>query len=345
MALVATVVLFFGGLAMKRPVDGAMFFARSAFDRVAVVAPETSTGTATFADVMPRFPVVRAPEAGQTLTFTPDLQTVELDVVDDVQAFATGVLGGNVQNTDGMPGAFVDDDTARRLGVTIGGAIILDSAAIGGQESSPIRVVGIVAPYTSPRNHHETGLVVVDRTLVSERLIADAAPLLPPADGPFRRIYGTPSDDLADAATRADLVAVFVGDLVGRDTILAMAGIVVFAGLLWLAAALASHGPHHPSIECRGRPARGTRWSAADGPVGDPRARGGAYLRRASAGGGSRGRFHLSFGAGLGTPTHGPAPDVLRTLRLYPPGPGGVVGGGRSVHHEGGAPDHPGIAR
>jgi hypothetical protein len=235
LAAVAATAFFFGGLVMKRAVDGALFFSRASFATMAVVEPGSTASGAHEAVVLPRFPVVRAPGPGGSLEYTPELQTVEVDVVESLDPFVRDVLGTNVVAGSAVAGALVDEDTAIRLGVGMGDSIVLDGAVLGAHESPGARVVGLLRPYTSPRNPAETGLVVVAQPLVSQGFVEEVAGLLPAGDQPVRRIYDA-DPPTPGSVTRDDVVAVFMARLVGADAVLAVIGILAFAGILWLAA-------------------------------------------------------------------------------------------------------------
>jgi hypothetical protein len=226
---VATSIMFFGGLILKRPVDGLLFMSRAAFDGYATDSATSSPADAVI--VLPRFPVVRDNGRGG-LGFTPEMQTVEVNLVPKLFDFATNVLGENAPAVASGLGVLVDEDTARRLGVGVGDRIVLNAAVLGGDPMPALEVVGLMRPYSSIRSRGETGLVVVEASSLPETFVEGVAPLVLPDDAPTLRRYGEPGPDVT---TRERLGQQFLAQLFGQDVIAATLAVFIFAGSLWLA--------------------------------------------------------------------------------------------------------------
>lgn len=239
LAAVAAVIVFFGCLPLKRPLDGAAFFSRSAFDRVAVLqGPTLESGGDTI--VFPLFPVIRGRPDGESLAFTPELQTVEVDVVSDLAYFVDSVLGDNVRAWDGQSGAIVDEDTASRLGVDIGDSVTLHGPALGGAMAPSVPVVALSNPYTNPEDRSTTGIIVVPRAALPDGAVEEFAGVVPPGQEPYARLYDPPAGTASIG--RAEVVVSFVAHLFRIDTILAVMGVFAFAGVLWVAAGIRTVG-------------------------------------------------------------------------------------------------------
>lgn len=236
LGVIAATIIFFGGLATKGPVDGATWFANASFSNEAIAASGL-TGGGHVALVFPRFPVVSAADADQGIASTPDLQTVELDVVADLRTFSTDVLGNNVESESATGDAFVDEDTARHLHIGPGDAVVLDLNAVGGSSSPKLIVAGLLRPYASPYNHGDAGLVVVGQPSLPSNFPSVASNLMPSGSPPNTVYFNVDPGFSGSIQTRPDKVQEFVGELLGRDAIAAVLGVFGFAGLLWLAAA------------------------------------------------------------------------------------------------------------
>lgn len=226
---IAASIMFFGGLILKRPVDGLLFMNRAAFDGYATDSATSSPVDAVI--VLPRFPVVRDNGQGG-MGFTPEMQTVEVNLVPKLSDFADNVLGENAPAVEDGLGALVDEDTARRLGVGVGDRIVLNAAVLGGDPQPALEVVGLMRPYSSIRSRGETGLVVVEAASVPDGFVESIAPIVLPDAAPTIRRYGEAGPDVT---TRAELGQQFLAQLFGQDVIAATLAVFAFAGLLWLA--------------------------------------------------------------------------------------------------------------
>lgn len=231
LATIACSIMFFGGLILKRPLDGLTFMAGAAFDSFSTA---TTVG-ATDGDpvtVLPRFPVIRDKGLGG-LGYSPEMQTVEVDIVPDLGEFADDVLGSNVVATVGGEGVLVDVDTARRLGVGIGDRVILNALVLGGTATPALSVVGLTRPYSSIRTRGETGLVVVEAESLPADFANSISNLVLPDDAPIVRHYG--GRDGLDVTSREGLIQQFLAQLFGQEVLAATLAVFAFAGLLWLA--------------------------------------------------------------------------------------------------------------
>jgi hypothetical protein len=240
-AFVAAAVVFFVGLVVKRPIDGAMFFARAAFEAYVerpIGADRTSSGTIT---VFPAFPVVPAPDAGGSLASTPLLETVEVDIVDDVAGYAREVLGADMVEgprlhlASASAGALIDTDTALRLGVGPGDQILLNGLVLGGDRVAAATIFGLVAPYVRPTPDHSTGLVVFPASQLDASFVANAAALLVPDAQPRARVFG--NDPVNSDIVREEAAWSFVLGFFSIDRLVALLGIGVFGGAMWVAVA------------------------------------------------------------------------------------------------------------
>jgi hypothetical protein len=240
--LVAAAVVFFVGLVVKRPSDGAVFFARAAFEAYVDSPMEANGPPSGSITVFPAFPVVPAPKAGGTLASTPLLETVELVLVSDVPGYVRDVLGANAgeisagEVSDVAAGVLIDEDTALRLGVKPGDQLVLNALVLGGDRVATATVVGLIAPYVRPTPDHSTGLVVFPATEVDDRFVVDMAALLLPDAQPWTRTYGV---DPADprATVRNEVVTSFVLAFFALDRLVALLGIAAFGGAMWVAVA------------------------------------------------------------------------------------------------------------
>lgn len=232
-AVVAATVVFFVGIVVKRPTDGATFFFRAAFGEY-VERPAGTTGDGV--TVFPAMPVVRDPGPTGSLASTPRLETAEVDIVPDVAAFARDVLGANASSAGSADDALVDVDTALRLGLSVGDSVVLNALVVGADRVAMARVAGLISPYVTPTDQ-TTGLVVFPAARADAGFVADVAPFFGGDAQPRARLYRPNATGQADVVDRSGAAWSFVAQLFGADMLAALGGIAVFAGVLWVAVA------------------------------------------------------------------------------------------------------------
>jgi hypothetical protein len=231
-ALVAAAVVFFTGVVVKRPADGAAFFFRAAFGEYGEepLRPSAAGGVTVF----PAMPVVGDPGSAGTPAVAPRIETVEADIVPDVAVFARDVLGANADGLLPAEGALVDVDTALRLGLSVGDNLVLDPRVVGADRVATARVIGLISPYVAPTTH-STGLVVVAATRADADFVAEVTPYFVGDAQPVTRRYGPGSAAQTAGVARTTTAWSFVLQLFGVDMLAALGGIAVFAGVLWVA--------------------------------------------------------------------------------------------------------------
>lgn len=233
-AVVAATVVFFVGIVVKRPADGAAFFFRAAFGEYDEGPAGTLSGDGVM--VFPGMPVVRDPGTAGSLAVSPRLETVEVDIVPDVAGFARDVLGANAGTAGDLDGALVDVDTALRLGLSVGDDVALDARVAGADRVASARVVGLISPYVTPTTH-TTGLIIFPASHADAGFIAEVTPFFVGDAQPRLRLYHTEATGQGGAVDRSGAAWSFVMQLFGVDMLAALGGIAVFAGVLWVAVA------------------------------------------------------------------------------------------------------------
>lgn len=228
LAAVSAMPLFFLSIVLKPTMDAVLFYARASFETISESPWSANTEGSVL--VLPKFPVVPAPSAGESLAYTPRLTLVEVDLVDDVAGFVDQHFGSNRIAMAGGDGAVVDLDSAQSLGVGLGSEVVLDLPAIGGFEAPRATVVGIVQPYARPGDSRATGLVVFPVRNVSSTFAAEAARFLTVAAEPLDRRY-----DEGVGARRDDIAIAFLGEFLNAEMLAAVGGVALFGGLIWLA--------------------------------------------------------------------------------------------------------------
>jgi hypothetical protein len=232
-AIVAATVVFFVGIVVKRPTDGASFFFRAAFGEY-VESPAAAAGDGVI--VLPAMPVVRDPGATGSFASTARLETVEVAIVPDVAAFARDVLGANAGVGTSPDEALVDVDTALRLGLSVGDTVVLDGLVVGAERVATARVAGLIAPFVEPA-YLSTGLVVFPAARADADFVAAVTPFFVGDAVPRTRQYRSNVTGDPEAVDRTGAAWSFVAQMIGADMLAALGGIAIFSGVLWVAVA------------------------------------------------------------------------------------------------------------
>jgi hypothetical protein len=229
-AIASSVVTFFVILPLKEPLDGFAFQARSNYQ----VVTDVSTGgphspdTVITVDGVPLAPISAV--SGPVLDSN-RITTVELVVVRDMNWYVAHVLGSNVGQ---MPasGALLDHESALKLGVERGDKVVVALSLLADSVSPTVEIGGLVPPYVSVSASHATGLLVVEsRTLPSAAADFIANPTGLAAGHGHALEYDA---GLTVGKTRTSEMGHFLLTLLSEDRIVANAGVVLFAVLLWL---------------------------------------------------------------------------------------------------------------
>src|SRR5947199_1815211 len=161
LAAVASLILLFVCLPLKRPVDGVLFAIRSTYRDMTYVSPASPARGRIVVDVRRGVTVGVPTSSGSTFVRG---RRVELQMVPSLTQYEHRFLGRNVIAPASGRGVLLDEDTARAVHVSRGGiAVIVVNDTRPGHPTVgivPVRIRGILHPYPSPQHSDANGLLV-----------------------------------------------------------------------------------------------------------------------------------------------------------------------------------------
>jgi hypothetical protein len=254
LAAVSALVIFFVALPMKAPMDSIAYEIGTASDSSVRLPPGTDAAGRAAVDAVSGFPVAPAPEAGQSLAYTPDLVRLELQITDDRDGYLREVVGTNMASRVHGGGGLLDEDSALRMGVEPGDELALLVPNIIDAPAIRVRIAGLLRPYPVSGDNSSAGVFVVP---AADLPMAFAASVRDKEQWPSVtkvRIVFEPVDAAGyPVRTRMGAIGLYLATLLNPLRLAALVGLLVTAIGLWGAVIIRSFG--HSFRRLRGRSA------------------------------------------------------------------------------------------
>jgi hypothetical protein len=252
---VSALVIFFVALPMKAPMDSISYELGAAYESSLRVPPGTVVSGRAAVDAATGFPVAPAPEAGESLAYTPDLVRLELQVTDDREGYIRDVVGANSATVVAGEGGLLDEDSALRMGVKPGDELVLLLPNVIDAPAIRIRVAGLLRPYPVSGDNSSAGVFVVPSVDLPAAFItrmrdAEQWPSVTKVRVVFEPVGAAAGYPVR---TRMGAISLYLATLLNPLRLAALIGLMVSAIGLWGAVALRSFG--HTFHRLRGRSA------------------------------------------------------------------------------------------